>query len=323
MPPVSGATRAGPTRVAILAAAALLTPPSASAHVRSGTIAVDYRTRLFALPAPLPRAIAVRIYDSDRAVRLSVSPGHTALILGNLGEPFARVTASGVEVNASAPTAERAGLLTHLPVHSVGWHRLPGGRTVTWHDNRVRTLPGGIDHARWRIPIVVDGHPSQLEGELWRVPAPVWWPWLASGVPFVLVSLLILVRRRSAVCSAAAAFGLAAAAGTIASGVGFAFDTYASSGKWVELGDAMVFAVVGAAVIARGSPNTRGIAGGALGLLALWAGFTAISVLLHGVVLSIYPSAAARALVVLTIWSAVAATALGLAVVFDRESAER
>jgi hypothetical protein len=81
-----------------------LAPPSANAHVRSGTIAVDYDTRVFSLAAPLQRVIAARFYKSDRAVRLTVEPGHTAVILGYLREPFVRITDAGVQVNASTPT---------------------------------------------------------------------------------------------------------------------------------------------------------------------------------------------------------------------------
>lgn len=301
-----------PLWLMVFAVAALLTPPSASAHVRSSTVAVDYRTRVFVLPAPLRQVISARIYESDRAVRLTVAPGHTAVILGYLREPFVRITAGGVEVNASAPTAGGAGLLTRVPLHSVGWQRLSKGRSVTWHDNRVRALPRGIERARWKIPLVVDGHPTQLEGELWRVQAPVWWPWLVMGVPFALVALLVFVRRRSAVRSAAAAFGLVAGAGLIASGAGFAFDMYASGGKWIELGNELAFVVVGVTVIARGSPNARGIAGGSLGLLGLAAGAIKFPVFAHGVVLSILPPDGARALVALTIWSAAMATVLGL-----------
>jgi hypothetical protein len=301
----------------IFLAAALLSPPSASAHVRSGTIAVDYDTRVFSLPAPLQRVIAARIYKSDRAVGLTVVPGHTVVILGYLREPFVRITDAGVEVNVSAPTTGGAGLLTRLPLHSVGWHRLSQGRSVTWHDNRVRALPQGIDHARWRIPLVVDGKSTPLQGELWRLAAPAWWPWLAMGVPFVLISLLLYLRRRSAVRSAAAAFGLVAAAGLIASGTGFAFDTYASNGKWVELGNELAFVLVGVGVIARGSPGARGIAGGALGLLGLGVGVAKTPVFLHSLVLSIFSSDLARALVGLTIWSSAAATLLGLVVYED------
>jgi hypothetical protein len=301
----------------VFGAVALLVPSTASAHVRSATVAVDYRTRVFAFPAPLRRVIAARVYDSDRAVRLTVAVGHTAVILGYLHEPFVRVTLGGVEVKASAPTAGGAGLTTRLPRHAVGWQGLSSGRSVTWHDNRVRALPGGIDRAHWKIPLVVDEQPTWLEGELWRVHAPASWPWLFTGVPFVLVSLLLFFRRRSAVPGAAAVLGIVAAAGMITSGAGFAFDTYASSGKWIEVGNELAFVLVGFAVIARGSPNTRGIAGGALGLLGIGAALAKYPVLLHGVVLSIFPPTVARALVVLTACSAAAAIALGLVVFGD------
>jgi hypothetical protein len=181
----------------------------------------------------------------------------------------------------------------------------------------VRALPRGIDRARWKIPLVVDGKSTRIEGELWRVPTPAWWPWLVIGAPFVLISLLLYLRRRSAVRSAAVAFGLVAAAGLIASGAGFAFDTYASNGKWVELGNELAFVLVGVAVIARGSPGARGIAGGALGLLGLGAGLAKTPVLLHSVVLSIFSADLARALVALTVWSGIAATLLGLVVFED------
>ena len=298
----------------VLAAAVLVTPPSASAHVRSGLIAVDYRTRMFAVSALLRRTISARIFDSDRAIRLTVAPGHTAVVLGYLNEPFVRVAAAGVEVNASAPTAGGAGLLTRVPLRSDGWKRLSNGRSVTWHDNRVRALPRGVERARWKIPLVVDGRPAQLEGELWRVHAPARWPWLVMGVPFVAVSLLLFFRRRSAVRSAAAVFGLAAAAGLIVSEAGFAFDMYASNGKWVQLGNELVLVLVGVLVIARGSPSARGIAGGSLGLLCVAAGATKFPAFAHGVVLSTFPPNGARLLVALTIWSGAAATGLGLVV---------
>lgn len=258
--------------------------------------------------------VAARIYESDRAIQLTLAPGHTLVVLGYLRDPFVRITSGSVEVNTSAPTAGGAGLLARLPSHAAGWRRLSQGQSVTWHDNRLRALPPAIERARWEIPLIVDGHPASLEGEIWRVDAPVWWPWLLVGLPFVAVSLLVYLRRRSALRSTAAAFGLVAGAGMIASAAGFAFDTYGSGGKWVEFGDSLVFVAVGAAVIARGSPNARAIAGGALGLLGLWVGLTKLPVFRHGVVLSVFPPTTARALVALTVWAALAATSLGLVV---------
>jgi hypothetical protein len=271
---------------------------------------------VFALPSALRGVIAAQIFKSDRAIRLTVATGHTAIVLGYVHEPFVRVAAGNFEVNASAPTSGGAGLLTALPVHSVGWHSLSTGRSVTWHDNRVRALPPGVQRDRWRIPLVVDGKTAQLEGDLRRVAKPARGPWLALGLPFVLLSLLIYFRR-TAFRAAAIAFGLVAGVALIASGVGFALDTYASNGKWIELGNEVALLLVGVGVIARGSAGARGIAGGALGLLGLGAGLTKTPVFLHGVVLSIFPAELVRALVALAIWSGAAAGLFGLVVFED------
>jgi hypothetical protein len=180
----------------------------------------------------------------------------------------------------------------------------------------VRALPPGIERASWQIPLVVDRKPVQLEGELYRVARPARWPWLAMGLPFVLLSLLIYLRRTT-FRRAAVAFGLIAGVALIASEVGFALDTYASNGKWIELGNEAAFLLVGVGVIARGSAGARGIAGGALGLLGLGAALTKTPVFLHGVVLSILPAELVRALVALAIWSGAAAVLFGLVVFED------
>ena len=73
-------------------------------------------------------------------------------------------------------------------------------------------------------------------------------------------------------------------------GAGFAFDSYASGGKWVAAANELVFALVGIAFVVRGSPEVKAIAGGALGFLGLGVGLSKIPVFLHGVVLSVVPT---------------------------------
>src|SRR5439155_775417 len=189
----------------------------------------------------------------------------------------------------------------------------PRGSTLIWHDSRLRGLRPGVSRRKWSVPLLVDGRRVRLTGELWRVHPPSEWLWLAFGLPFTLATaLLLLVRRTDWTRRASVAFGLGGGAGMIATGLGFALDSYAGGGRWIELANELALALAGIAVIVRGSENARAFAGGALGLLALSVGLTKLPVLLHGAVLSVWPAASARIAVALSIWAGGAATALGL-----------
>ena len=308
--------RSLPRCIAIALLAALAAPGVAGAHIRSGTIAVDYRARVLAAPA----GVLARVYLSDRAVRLAVRPGLELVVLGYQGEPFVRLGARGVEVNESSLTAAGVGFATRpraagsKPV----WRLRSKSPSITWHDSRLRGLPPGVQRGRWEIPLVLDGRRVRLTGELVRLNRPGPWRWFALGVPFVLASaLLLLRRRRPELRIAAAAFGLAASVLLIVTDAGFVFDTYASEGKWLEFGNVLVFALIGAAFAVRGPLERRAIAGGALGLLALSVGLSKIPVFLHGLVLSALPGGFARTVIALTIWAGATATVVGGAVFFE------
>src|SRR2546423_11016824 len=293
----AGSFRNGFRALPFLAALApLASPAPPRAHIRTGSVAVDYRVRVF--PTRLP--LSAHVYLGDRAVRLTVQPGHSVTVLGYGGEPFLRIDAAGVTVTRS-PTAAALGLTP----------RRTSGRSFVWHDARVRGLPSGIDRGRWAIPLRVDGRRARLAGELRRVEAPPAWPWLALGLPFVVATALLLLRR-VALERSAIALGVLAGAATIVTAAAFAFASNASEGRWVEAGNEAVFALAGLAVIARGSRDARVTAAGALGLLALAVGVTKVPVFLHGVVLSALPGTPARVAVALTVWIGAAATALGL-----------
>jgi hypothetical protein len=61
-------------RAALLAAlGSLAIPATAHAHLRSGTVAVDYRVTV---SAPHTPAYDVRIYQSDHGLSLMIRPGH-------------------------------------------------------------------------------------------------------------------------------------------------------------------------------------------------------------------------------------------------------
>jgi hypothetical protein len=294
----------------VFACVALAAPAGAAAHLRSGVVAVDYDASVV---SPNP-AVKARVYQSDRALSVAVEPGHTVVILGYLGEPFVRLAAGRLAVNASSLTAAGLGLLNGSSA-GTGWRLGSHTATFVWHDRRLRGLPAGVDHKRWASPLVVDGRSAHLTGELRRVVRPPAWPWIVLGLLFVLVTaLLLLSRPRSWVRTAAVAFGVASAVAMLATAAGFALDSYGSGGKWVAAGNELVIALVRVAFIMRGSREARPIAGGALGLLGLAVGLSKIPVFRHGVVLSVLPGTIARLTVALTICAGAAATALGLLV---------
>jgi hypothetical protein len=287
-----------PLRFLLVVLVALAAPPAAGAHGRSGRVAVDFRADVLRVP----HGVTARIYESDLAVRLTAGAGRPVVVLGYLGEPFIRIGPAGVVVSKTSPTAGAAKAVVH-------------GRSVVWHDARVRGLPSGAKRKGWSIPLIVDGGRTRIEGQIWRVSAPPAWPWIVLGLPFLVVAAVLLAARPTRwVRAAAVCFGLAAAVGLVVTGAGFALNSSASEGKWVEAANEVVFALVGVLFLLRGKPDTRAIAGGALGLLGLAVGLSDLEVFRHGVVLSVLPSNLIRAIVALTIAAGAVATCLGLIV---------
>jgi hypothetical protein len=245
---------------------ALIAPPDANAHLRSSAVATGYRARITRQPGG---PLRVTVYRSDRALSARLAPGHELAVIGASGRPLLRTTGHAV-----------------------------------WHDPRLRGLPAGMRRARWTIPLVLDGRPARLEGELWRVDPPSPWPWIALGLP--VLATCALVRR-------AGPLGALAAATTVATALAFAVASTASMGRRLEAFDEIVFALAGAALLRGGSPARRAAAAGGLGLLALTVGMLRFGALTHGVVLSGLPADVARGLVALTLWAgAAAALAAGL-----------
>jgi hypothetical protein len=287
-----------PLRFLLAVLVALALPPAANAHGQTGRVAVDDRAEVLRKPP----GVAVRIYASDLAVRLREAGARRVVVLGYVGEPFIRIGPAGAVVSRASPTAGGARAVVH-------------GRSVVWHDARVRGLASGVARKRWTIPLIVDGRRTAVEGQLWRVEPPPAWPWIVLGVPFLVVAAwLLAVRPQHWVRVAAVAFGLAAAVGMVVTGAGFALNGSASEGKWVEAGNELVFALVGVAFVLRGKPDTRAIAGGALGLLGLAIGLSDLAVFRHGVVLSALPADLVRTIVALVIAAGAVATCTGLVV---------
>jgi hypothetical protein len=298
--------------VAGVAAACLVSAVPASAHLRSGTVAVDYRA---SIAVPVTAAYAAQIYQSDHGLSLTRRPGHVVVMLGYLGEPVMRLDAAGMWVNAASPTA----LAIHLVAKGRGvesaaprWRLERGRRTVVWHDARVQGLPAGVDAGRWSVPLVIDGRRDELRGELRRFPAPPLWLWLTLLAMWLAAgALAMLPSRRTGARDAAMTFGMIAAGAAGVTVVALALDAYASPGTWIEGLDVLVFLAVGVAVMWRGARGLHVAAAIWLGLVSAAVGLLEGAVFLHPIVLSVLPGTVMRVLVVTALGAGASAAMVG------------
>jgi hypothetical protein len=229
-------------------------------------------------------------------------------VLGYLGEPFVRVGAAGVWIDDASATARAAGL---VPKGSPPrWRLERGRRAVVWHDSRVQALPSGVRHARWTIPIVLDGKRRVISGTVARFAVPSLWPWL---LVVALVASVAGVAARGRDRAVALVLGSAASACALVAAGGFALGAYASPGTWIATVDEALFALAGLAVLAWGPRGAHAAVGGGLGILGLAVGLSRGQIFLHPIVLSALPGTLTRALVAVAIGAGLAAGVAGTA----------
>jgi len=290
----------------------LLWPASAIAHLRSGTIAVDYRV---SVASPRTRAYTAQIQQSDHTLRLTVLGDHVVVVVGYLGEPVARVDDAGTWINAASPTAVAVGLLPKSQARdgtSPTWQLHPGQRSVSWRDARVAQLPAGVRASPWSVPLLVDGHRAALHGRLARYPAPslIGWGLLLAALLACGVTLAVLRHDAAARAVALAGAGLGGVVCLVLA-LGFALDVDASPGTWIEAFNEIVFIAVGVILLIRGREVLRAGAAIGLGLVSLAVGLLDSAVFVHPVVLSLLPGALTRLLVVLAGAAGIVAVGLG------------
>jgi len=284
----------------------------AGAHLRSGTVAVDY---LASLVHPHTNAYSAQIFQSDRALSITVRPGDSLVLLGYLGEPVFRLDVAGLWVNTASPTAAALRLVKkseHGSSSAPTWVEQPGRDSVIWPDARSQGLPPGTSRGPWSVPLIVDGRPARLEGELRRFPAPPLGLWLGV-LAFILGAgaLPIALGRRDLAGPASVWLGAVAACACCVVLVAFALDAYASPGTWIEAVDAIAFIGVGAWALWR-APEQWHFAGAiGLGLVALAVGLLEGAVFLHPVVLAVLPGTATRLADILAVGAGVLAAVFG------------
>ena len=292
----------------------------AGAHLRSGTVAVDYRASVL---APDTAAYTAQIFQSDRALSITVKPSHTVVLLGYLGEPVFRLDAPGLWVNASSPTAAVLRLVKgreHVASSTPVWVLQRGKRSVIWADSRSQGLPSGVSRGSWTVPLIVDGRPAHLEGELRRFAAPSLPLWLGVlGVILAAGLLPLLLRRRDLAGPVSIWFGVVAACACGVVLIAFVLDAYASPGTWIEAVDAIAFMAVGVWALLRAPPQWHVAAAIGLGLVALAVGLLEGAIFLHPVVLAVLPGSAVRLADITAVGAGLVAAGLGTLVYVEQD----
>jgi hypothetical protein len=290
----------------------LASPAAASAHLRSGTVAVDYRASVLRADTP---AYSAQIFQSDRALGITVKRGHVVMLLGYLGEPVFRLDAAGLWVNAASPTAVVLRLVTRsrrVVASTPRWRLQRGRHSVVWHDARSQGLPAGVKQGVWSVPLVVDGRRTRLEGVLQHFAAPSPWPWIGLLAAVLGAGLWpLMVRRHDRVSSAAIACAGAATAAAVVTLVAFALDAYASPGTWIEALDAIAFLGVGVWGMRRGPEHLHVAAAIGLGLVGLAVALLEVAIFLHPIVLAVLPGSVTRIVDVLAMGAGLDAAVLG------------
>ena len=135
--------------------------------------------------------VDAEIRGGDSFLELTVDEGHTVIVEGYEGEPYLRFQPDGTVERNRLSTAtylndDRQGAGVTIPPEVTeadadtpnrSGRRSPTGGTYAWHDHRVHWMDGvlaDVDRGEpvpgaydpWRVPIVVDGAPAEMQGTL-------------------------------------------------------------------------------------------------------------------------------------------------------------
>lgn len=192
--------------------------------VTAGPAAADpagpthYQSTIVAIDAEGDVPVTVEIMGGDAYLVLRVPPGVQVEVPGYEGEPYLRVLADGtVQINERSPARwlndarygegdpnveVPAGADAQAPPD---WRHAADGGVYAWHDHRIHwmspSLPRHVDPTAgtpqpvqdWEVPLLVDGVPVTVRGEL------VWLPGPSPAGPVALVGGLVLVMVALAV----------------------------------------------------------------------------------------------------------------------------
>ena len=189
----------------------VLLPGQALAHGR-GSDATSFLSRV--TDAPAAGGVRWRILGGDELLEVAVDGPREVIVLGHQDEPYLRIGPDGAFENRRSPTValHRERYRTEIPGHEAheelnadaapDWVRVSNAPRWAWHDHRIHWMsPRGPDvtqetvlYPRWEVPVLIDGEPAVVAGELRFIPAPPWRPWLLAGLALALPALAGLRR---------------------------------------------------------------------------------------------------------------------------------
>jgi hypothetical protein len=318
--PPGGATRsagrAGSRFAAILlgvVAACLVTQLPALAHPGGVDLPPNYESRVTALEGD-HQGVRARVTGADELVVLEVPEGIEVEVPGyNPPEVYLRFDAAGdVHANLAGPTHHFntvAGIdLRRRPELRADaeprWEQVSSGGRYAWADQRIRWMgpdptPPQLDTDRaqyvrdWEIPILVEGEPVTIRGELHWVPTPS--PALPLAVGLFVAATLV-VRRSTTLSAAAVALGAIATATVAVAGnevLGGASGTQAAALPAVVVALLLAVRALARSVTPRARAQALTIAAVGLGVgVALH-----LEVITTAVLPGVLPSAGARPLI--------------------------
>lgn len=148
----------------------------------------DFRSEVTGI-VPAADGVKAEIRGGDAFLELVVDDGHTVIVEGYQGEPYLRFTPDGTVERNRLSTAtylnedRKGGVTIPADVQAAGadtppeWETVADGGTYAWHDHRVHWMEDASPNVArgdrvegaydpWRVPLVVDGAPVEVQGTL-------------------------------------------------------------------------------------------------------------------------------------------------------------
>jgi hypothetical protein len=291
----------------------------------------DFRSEVTGI-VPAVDGVKAEIRGGDSFLELTVDEGRTVIVEGYTGEPYLRFLPDGTVERNRLSTAtylndDRKGeaeipaeVTAAAPDAEPEWERIADGGTYAWHDHRVHWMADSSppvargeqvegEYNPWRVPIVVDGSPTEVRGILVYEESVSALPYI--GLAIVVGGLLAFYGRGPGLRLAAALLVVVSLAAVV---VGWAdYSSTPDSGgnplHWALAAVALVTAI-GAVVLARGRAGVV-LTLASVASLSGWALFR-IEVLFKPVLPTELPDALDRTVVSLALGVSVGAAVIAV-----------